>query len=231
MKCVPVDERADLGERQGRVTRVSERGPHGQWLGGAPPATTNYEKFQTGNPVVRRLLDRFYATLREEVRAVGPQSLLDAGCGEGESLARLDDLVPSATKAVDFNPACVQFTAERIPTAAVSRADVRELPFADAEFELVLCLEVLEHLEEPEVALTELRRVSGGQVIVSVPDEPGFSVGSLLRGNYLGRLGRHPEHLQAWSGRSFRRFLADSGATEIASFRRPFPWLMARIPA
>ena len=41
--------------------------------------TTNYEKFQTGNPVVRRLFDRFFETVGRMVRESSPSAVLDAG--------------------------------------------------------------------------------------------------------------------------------------------------------
>lgn len=50
-------------------------------------------------------------------------------------------------------------------------ASVYDLPFEDGEFENVLCMSVLEHLEEPKKAITEMHRVlkPGGRIIMSVP--------------------------------------------------------------
>jgi SAM-dependent methyltransferase len=48
--------------------------------------------------------------------------------------------------------------------------DGRTLPFADASFDAALCLEVLEHIEEPRAFLAEVRRVAPRQLIVSVPN-------------------------------------------------------------
>jgi SAM-dependent methyltransferase len=58
---------------------------------------------------------------------------------------------------------------------------VYELPFQDGEFQTVLCLSVLEHLEDPKKAIQEMRRVlkPGGRILISVPfmfpihDAPG----------------------------------------------------------
>ena len=44
------------------------------------------------------------------------------------------------------------------------------LPFSDASFDAALCLEVLEHIEEPRPFLAEIRRVAPRQLIVSVPN-------------------------------------------------------------
>ncbi len=59
------------------------------------------------------------------------------------------------------------------PGVPIHRGDLnRELPFADGEFDYVVCLEGLEHLENPHQAVRELARVlrPGGQVVVSVPN-------------------------------------------------------------
>jgi SAM-dependent methyltransferase len=50
-------------------------------------------------------------------------------------------------------------------------ADVQHLPFADATFDTVMCLEVLQYVDEPATALSEMRRVvrPNGALIVSTP--------------------------------------------------------------
>lgn len=193
------------------------------------PASTNYEKFQTGNPVVRRLIDRFYDRVAVEVGAVGACSVLDAGCGEGETLVRLDGLLPERKAGVDIDAAAVQYTRELVPDAEISQHSVDSLPFADGSFDLVLCLEVLEHIPEPAGALRELARVAGGELVVSVPHEPWFRLGSLLRGKYVSGLGNHPEHVNHWNHRSLRTFL--EATVDVVSLRGSFPWLIARCRA
>ena len=190
----------------------------------APPST-NFEKFQTGNPVVRRLIDRFYSAIEETVAPLRPSSVLDAGCGEGESLARLAPLLPRDVVAVDIEPAAVAFTRERIPSAQASVQSIYSLEFDEARFDLTICLEVLEHLEDPSRAVAELRRVTAGDLIVSVPHEPWFRLGSLLRGKYVRTWGNHPEHVNHWNGRSFRAFL-ESRFSHV-ELRRSSPWLIA----
>jgi 2-polyprenyl-3-methyl-5-hydroxy-6-metoxy-1,4-benzoquinol methylase len=187
--------------------------------------STNYEKFQTGNPVVQRMFDGFFARLREIVEPLDARSLLDAGCGEGETLARLDGSLPQRIAAVDLDEEAVAFTAGRFPGVDVRRESVFELPFEDGSFELVLCLEVLEHLDDPGRALAELVRVSARDVVVSVPHEPWFRLGSLLRGKYVRTLGNHPEHVNHWNHRSLRRLLEEH--LEVVRLTGSFPWLLA----
>jgi SAM-dependent methyltransferase len=189
------------------------------------PQSTNYEKFQTGNPVVRRLIDRFYATVLAEVEAVEADSVLDAGCGEGETFARLGAALPGRASAVDIDADAVAFTAERFPSIDVARHGLDSLPFPDDAFDLVLCLEVLEHVPEPAGALRELARVAGERLVISVPHEPWFRLGSLMRGKYISGLGNHPEHVNHWNHRSLRDFLET--AVDVVSLRGSFPWLIA----
>lgn len=172
------------------------------------------------------MIDRFYAQLGAVVDPLAPASALDAGCGEGETLARLDGLLPhDATAAIDLSEPAVRHTSERIPWVDASVASVTDLPFDDGSFDLVLCLEVLEHLPEPETALDELSRVSRRDVVVSTPHEPWFRLGSLLRGKYLRQLGNHPEHVNHWSRRSLPALL-ETRFREVR-LAGAFPWLIA----
>lgn len=187
--------------------------------------TSNYEKFQTGNPVVRRLIDRFYRRVAEEIAPLAPEAVLDAGCGEGESLERLARYLPGSVTGIDLNPESVEFTRRRIPGGEFQVADLLGLPFPDDSFDLVFCLEVLEHIPEPAAALAELARVCRGDLVLSVPAEPWFRLGSLARGKYLAGWGNHPEHVNHWNPRTFGEFL--SGQLEVVSVERTIPWLVA----
>jgi 2-polyprenyl-3-methyl-5-hydroxy-6-metoxy-1,4-benzoquinol methylase len=189
--------------------------------------TSNYEKFQTGNPVVGKLFDRFYGKVGELVGPLNPETVLDAGCGEGETLERLGGLLSGSVTGIDLNPESVEFTAKRIPSGGFQVADITDLPFEDDSFDLVLCLEVLEHIPDPAPALAELARVCRGDIVISVPSEPWFRLGSLARGKYLKGWGNHPEHVNHWNPRSLRSFL-ETG-TEVASVQRSTPWLVAQV--
>ena len=189
--------------------------------------TSNYEKFQTGNPVVRKLFDRFYAKVGSIVEPLGSGSrtVLDAGCGEGETLERLGGLMEGAITGIDLNPESVEFSAKRIPSGTFQVADLTDLPFEEDSFDLVFCLEVLEHIPDPAPALKELARVCRGDLVLSVPSEPWFRLGSLARGKYPSSWGNHPEHVNHWNPRSFREFLA--ARTEVVSVERSTPWIVA----
>jgi 2-polyprenyl-3-methyl-5-hydroxy-6-metoxy-1,4-benzoquinol methylase len=85
-----------------------------------------------------------------------------------------------------------------------------------------MCLEVLEHLENPDRGLEELVRVCRGHLVVSVPREPLWRLLNMARLKYLPRLGNTPGHVNHWSTRSFVRWLARQA--EVEAVRTPWPW-------
>jgi len=189
--------------------------------------TSNFEKFQTGNPIVRRLIGAFFDKVRSKVAAVPTRALLDAGCGEGMTLYQLGELIPERVAGFDINPDCVSYTKSIFQDASITKENIYELPYADNSFDLVLCLEVMEHLEHPDKALASLRRVANGRLLLSVPHEPWFRMGSLCRGKYLKSLGNHPEHINHWSPDSFERFLRKEFSN--ISIETSFPWIIAEV--
>ena len=189
--------------------------------------SSNVAKYETGNPVVQRMIGGFFEVLADVIGPLDPASVLDAGCGEGETIERLDGLLPDRIAAVDVEASCVDAVRARHPGVEVSRESVDALPFADGAFDLVLCLEVLEHVPDPERAVRELARVAARDVVVSVPYEPWFRIGSMLRGKYLTTLGNHPEHVNHWNRRTLQELLEPAG--ELSELRAAFPWLIASV--
>jgi ubiquinone/menaquinone biosynthesis C-methylase UbiE len=188
------------------------------------PATTNWAKYQSRNPVVRSLINSYFRRLTATVEGLTPANVLDIGCGEGEALSRLAPVLPETT-AIDIDPSCVEFASRRLSGATVLVGSAAELEFPDSSFDLVLCLEVLEHLPHPEAAVAELVRVSRRDVVVSVPWEPWFRAGSLVRGKYLRTVGNHPEHVNRWTRRGLDEFLGEH--VQLRSVIGSFPWLLA----
>jgi len=130
-----------------------------------------------GEPVVPDpALDRKFAVLTEELRRLLPaESYLDAGCGDGRYLAALAGLGPLPQRMVGVDIAESILDTARRATAAVGiepellRANLERLPLGDAEFDLVVSVQVLEHLLDPSAGLRELARVlkPGGTLLLS----------------------------------------------------------------
>jgi 2-polyprenyl-3-methyl-5-hydroxy-6-metoxy-1,4-benzoquinol methylase len=100
------------------------------------------------------------------------------------------------------------------------------MPFVDKSIDLVVGLEVLEHVPHPERALADIARVCRGFTILSVPREPIWRAGNMARGRYLRDWGNTPGHINHWSSRAFERFVANRCAvTDVA---HPLPWTLVR---
>jgi SAM-dependent methyltransferase len=100
--------------------------------------------------------------------------------------------------------------------------DAENLPFLDDQFDLVVCVEVLEHLRDPAAGLRELARVTSRHLLLSVPREPLFRGSNLLTGRYVKDLGNTPGHLNHWSKSSFGTFV--SQVADVRAVASPYPW-------
>jgi 2-polyprenyl-3-methyl-5-hydroxy-6-metoxy-1,4-benzoquinol methylase len=101
---------------------------------------------------------------------------------------------------------------------------VEQLDPARHAAELIVCCEVLEHLDDPERALDVLAGLARPWLIASVPREPLWRALNLARLSYVGDLGNTPGHLNHWSKRDFVRFL--TRRFEVVELRSPTPWTM-----
>jgi 2-polyprenyl-3-methyl-5-hydroxy-6-metoxy-1,4-benzoquinol methylase len=193
----------------------------------AVPTGNTYDKYGSANPVVRRLMAGFEATLDELLRRAAPGSVLDIGCGEGVLTARwAEQLDPRPVVGIDLEDPKLRAEwaargRENLEFRAM-RADRLELE--DDEFDLVAAIEVLEHVEEPERALAEMARVARRHLLVSVPREPLWRALNLARGAYVKNFGNTPGHLNHWSKRGFIGLLERHG--RVLEARSPFPWTM-----
>jgi SAM-dependent methyltransferase len=101
-------------------------------------------------------------------------ALLDIGCNVGELLQQCNRAYPAMRLAgIDINEAALQKAHQKLPEADIRRGFGFELPFPDASFQCVTCIEVIEHVpaEFRPKLLREIRRVlvPGGRFIVRCP--------------------------------------------------------------
>jgi ubiquinone/menaquinone biosynthesis C-methylase UbiE len=95
--------------------------------------------------------------------------LLDIGCGwDARFLKSVEPYIGSGV-GVDFK--APEYAEGKLRTERLTLQD--RLPYADASFDLVTMLAVLEHLEQPEAILREIRRIlrPGGQLVLTVPSK------------------------------------------------------------
>lgn len=172
------------------------------------------------------LVDRFYAAVRELLRGriSEADTVLEIGAGEGFSTQRIMRMLPAAVhfEASELRSELVHLARQRNPGVPVSQESIYKLNRKASSFDFVLCLEVLEHLEDPRTALSEIARVSRKYAMVSVPREPIWRALNLMRGKYIGDFGNTPGHIQHWSAKSFRYFVEP--VFTVLEMRTPLPW-------
>ena len=175
------------------------------------------EGLWTDNPYERWKLER----VKRTVASVGPKArVLDVGCGDGWVLQELTGLGALGLGLEMSDEAVVRARARGVEAV---RADVDggKLPVDNGAFDVVLCLDVLEHLFAPERLLAEMRRVvaPSGRVVLAVPNGLNlFNRVAFLAGRHLDVMDKahltaapFSEHLRFFSRDVLERFVANGG--------------------
>ncbi len=190
------------------------------------PLPTNFQKHTTGNPISRIFLNNFFNVVISVVKPFKPETVLDVGCGEGFTLARLKkEGIGKKLEGIESEDASISLGKKIHPDVIIKKGSIYKLPYKDNSFDLVLCTEVLEHLKKPKEGLKQLIRVSNQYVLLTVPNEPYFTIQRFIRGKNILKLGDHPEHVQHWTSFSFEQFVLKEKVQVIIK-KHPFPWTM-----
>jgi ubiquinone/menaquinone biosynthesis C-methylase UbiE len=119
------------------------------------------------------------------LRVMPSQSVLEVGCGSGVFLPRLAEAVGPFGQVTGIDAVAALVDAARVhvrqcPAVTVHEANAYDLPFDDAAFDAAHCERVLMHLEHPDRALQEMRRVvkPGGWIVAAEPDWGGLQIAS-----------------------------------------------------
>jgi SAM-dependent methyltransferase len=124
---------------------------------------------------------------------VAGQSVLDVGCGSGEGLKILASRATYAL-GIDLDDRL------RRPDVAVEIKSVADMP--DKSFDVVACLDVIEHVEQDRAFVAELFRVARRAVFVTTP-------------NYAMSFNRNPYHVREYTPREFQSLFDGYGATTL----------------
>lgn len=182
----------------------------------------NYKKYNSKNPLMGMVISNFIENLKATVTPLENISrVIDIGCGEGFIINCLD--MPDVT-GVDISKNALKLAKDKNRNSNLCAGSVYELSFKNDSFDLAIATEVLEHLEEPERAIQEIKRVSRNYCVFSVPNEPYFRIMNFLRGKNLTRFGNDIEHVQNWSSEEFVKLIGKY--FKILEVRKPFPWTM-----
>lgn len=187
-----------------------------------------YDKYGSKNPVVKWMMNGFASALFDLIAKAEPESIHEIGCGEGYWVLRWNEQGLNA-RGCDFSREVIEIARENainrgLETSLFKSRSIYDLDVTQDSADLVVCCEVLEHLENPDAGLQALQRITKRHLIVSVPQEPLWCTLNLARGKYITRWGNTPGHIQHWSKRKFVKFV--SGYFEIIEIRSPLPWTM-----
>lgn len=102
------------------------------------------------------------------VRDTASLKILEVGCGTGATLASLNPF--GKTFGIDISPNALRHCRER-GIRRVAQADGTSLPFADQVFDLLVTVDVLEHIEDDTETLKQFHRVlkPDGMLLLIVP--------------------------------------------------------------
>lgn len=186
-----------------------------------------FNKYDSNNPLIKLMMRNFHDVLDDFLEKSSPSSIHEVGCGEGFwvlHLARLGFNV----KGSNFSDQVINLAKKN---ALAEHKDVlfevRSIYQLDHKLDsadLVVCCEVLEHLEDPASALLSLQKVVGKNLIVSVPREPLWRFLNIMRLKYVLGFGNTPGHIQHWSKKDFIKLI--SGYFDVVEVRSPLPWTM-----
>jgi SAM-dependent methyltransferase len=139
--------------------------------------------------------------------------VVEAGSGEGYGAELLRGAGARAVLALEYDHASVTHARAAYPDVATTRANLAAMPVADAAADVVVTMQVVEHLWDLRGFLADCARVlrPGGLLVVSTPNRPVFSPG-LARGDKP----TNPFHVEELDAEQLHELLAASGFTDVA---------------
>lgn len=115
---------------------------------------------------ITRATDLNVQSIKKIMETVVGESVLDVGCGRGYLACQLVEQLGKIVTAIDMY---IPETCLSSQNPRFIEGDIEKLPFDDNSFDTVLCTHTLEHTQNLEKAISELRRVARKRVIVVVP--------------------------------------------------------------
>ncbi|HTU81008.1 MAG TPA: methyltransferase domain-containing protein [Candidatus Acidoferrales bacterium] len=151
-------------------------------------------------------------------------SVLDAGCGTGEDVRAIAEIVSAngRVSGVDSSRTMIdEAVARGVPrNASFHTASVSELPFEDGSFDAARAERVLQHVDDPGAAVRELKRVvrPGGSVLVLDQDWGSLMVHGADAATTGSILRAHREKIaNPLAGRAARAVLRRAGLADVSS--------------
>ena len=148
------------------------------------------------------------------------------GCGEGYLARVLEQHIPGLQyTGIEIDAALVDEAKAAMPQHQFHVGSAYDLSaYRTNNYDCIVVSEVLEHLQEPGICLSEIRHLSAGCILLTVPWEPVWRILNICRLSYLSEWGNTPGHLQHWNRKKFRA-LVDS-YFRVNALSLAFPWIV-----
>lgn len=187
-----------------------------------------YDKYGSKNPIVKYMMNGFASALTSLVKRANPGSIHEIGCGEGYWVMQWNKQGLPAI-GTDFSSQVIEIARKNAEQSQIAHTlfntlSIYDLNASKHSADLIVCCEVLEHLEDPKAALKALQRVVNKHLILSVPREPLWCGLNLARVKYVRTWGNTPGHIQHWSKSGFISLV--SNYFEVVEVKSPLPWTM-----
>lgn len=168
-----------------------------------------FDKHNSKNPILRRLMKNFYNTFIDSVKDEDISTLVDVGCGEGHLTNILTAYFKNNGKnvsitALEYEPETVDLANKLYTSLNVKKGDILNL---EGNYDLLISSEVLEHIDDFDKAIANCKNAAP-ICIFSVPHEPWFRIANVCRLKYLRRFGNTPGHVNNWSKKRFSKLLS-----------------------
>ena len=171
-------------------------------------------------------------------------NLLDIGCGNGEMGPYFSNRFKEV-HGVDISDNVLKAAAKKGVIAKKVDLNHEPLPYEDFLFDMITCLDVIEHVFDPNYLLSEVRRVlkNGGVFVLSYPNIGFIKFRlSIMTGSFPMTAG-DPEpydggHIHYWTVRDMRKMLSRNSLTpfkiaatgKVQGIKQLWPNLLARNP-
>ncbi len=141
----------------------------------------------------------------------GHHIILDMGCGEGIGLEKLKKQFPQKmVLGIDLERENVEIC-KRYQLDVV-RSNVYNLALKNESIDLCICIDMLEHLNEPLNGLKELSRIlkKGGLLVMTIPNDRNFFIARIAMFMFKEAF-YDAGHEKKWTPRSITRLFLDAG--------------------